>query len=75
MAYFHLSKLNLGKANGNRRDKVTMRTTCNQYAKFKIIKILLLQRKPKLDRTKPLTGPWVGHSCLKHIIKTKILLR
>jgi len=57
--------------NGNRRDKVALKTTCIKNVKFKIIKIrtgchlsvyriLLLQRKPKLGRTKPSTGPHAG---------------
>ena len=55
--------------NGNRRDKVVLRTTCIKNVKFKLIKtrsgcryaaccrILLLQRKHKLGCTKPSTGP------------------
>ena len=48
MAYLHLSKLNVGKANilcsnpncsGSRRDKVALRTTCIKDVKFKSIKI------------------------------------
>jgi len=30
--------------------------------RLSIYRILLLQRKPKLGRTKPSTGPRVGHS-------------
>jgi len=52
--------------NGNRCDKVALRTTNIKNVKFKIIKttrkgqllvsrIFLLQRKPKLGRTKPST--------------------
>jgi len=46
--------------NGNRRDKVALRTTCIKNVKFKIIKIrtgcqyrrtLLLQATPELGRT------------------------
>jgi len=60
--------------NGNRCDKMALRTTCIKNVKFKIVKnkdrlsvckILLPQRKPKLGRTKPLIGPRVGHSCFR----------
>ena len=60
----------------NRRDKVPQRTTCKKCQipdylnkdKLSVCSILLLQRKPKLGRTKPSTGlhaargPRVGHS-------------
>jgi len=56
--------------NGNRRDKMALYTTCTN--KVKIIKIrlslyriLLLQRKPTLGRTKSPNGPRVGHSWFK----------
>jgi len=47
---------------------VGLKTTCIKNVKFKIVKtrtgckyrILLLQRKPKLGRTKRLTGPHAG---------------
>jgi len=53
---------------GNRRDKVTLRTTCIKNVKFKMIKtrsgcqyvaycrILILQRKPKVGCTNPQLG-------------------
>jgi len=56
--------------NGNRRVKVALRTTCVKNVKFTIIKIrtgcqcckiLSLQLKSQLGRTKPSTGPRVGH--------------
>ena len=58
--------------NGTRRNKVALKTTCIKKVKFNIIKIRtgcqyighFLQRKPKLGRTKPSTGPRVGHSCI-----------
>jgi len=31
--------------------------------RLSVCRILLLQRTPKLGRTKPSTGPRVGHSC------------
>jgi len=33
--------------------------------RFSVCRILLLQRTPKLGRSKPSSGPWVGHSCLR----------
>ena len=54
--------------------KVILRTACIKNGKLKIIKIrsgcqyvgyLSLQLKLKMGRTKPSTGPWVGHSCFK----------
>jgi len=52
---------------------VGLKTNCIKNVKFKIVKIrtgcqyriLLPQRKPKLGRTKPLTGPRDGHSCTR----------
>ena len=68
--------------NGNRRDKEALMTTCTKKyqwqdhqnkhkGRLSVCGILLLQRKPKLGRTKPSTGPhaargpWVGHSCTR----------
>jgi len=59
--------------NGNRRDKVALRTTCIKNVKSKIIKLrtgcqyvrYFATAKFKLDRTKPTTGPRVGHSWAK----------
>jgi len=53
---------------------VALRTTCIKNVKFKIINIktdwqyvryfyTTVQRRPKLGRIKPSTGPRVGHSC------------
>jgi len=73
MAYFDLSKLNLAKANvlkafvsncnGNRRDKVALKTPTTEMSNSKYqnedklsCRILLLQWKPKLCRTKPSSG-------------------
>jgi len=74
MAYLDLSKLNLVKlmswkclnpnCNGNRHDKVALRTTCNNIVKSRLLKqgqlvcrIRLLWQKPKLGCIKPSTGP------------------
>ena len=54
--------------NDNRRDKLALRTTCIKNVKFNyqnkerlsVCRILLLQRKPQLGRTKPSTGPHTG---------------
>jgi len=57
--------------NGNRRDKVALRTTCNRNIKFKIIRVrtscqyvwyFYYSKKPKLGRTKPWTGQRIGNS-------------
>jgi len=54
--------------------KVVLRTACIKNGKLKIIKTrngcqyvgyLSLQLILKMDRTKPSTGPRVGHSCFK----------
>jgi len=43
--------------------------------RLSVCRLLLLQRKPKLGRTKPSTGPWVGHSWCKAIVKPKLALQ
>ena len=54
--------------------KKALRTTCIENIKLKIIKIrtgcqyvgcFYYSQKPKLGRTKPSTGPRVGHSCYR----------
>jgi len=42
--------------------------TVNNKDSLSACKILLPQRKPKLGRTKPSTGPRVGHSCSKWLL-------
>ena len=70
------SKRSNPNCNGDRRDKMVLRTTCIKNVNFKIIKTrsgcqyvwyfhCSLQLKPKLGRTKASTEPWVGHSWLR----------
>jgi len=58
--------------NGNRRDKVALRTTCSKNVKLKIIKIrsgcqhvAYFYYSKNLNRAA--CGPRVGHCCSKYI--------